>query len=80
MKGRIFIIDTNVLVAALITDEPTSPTARVLDAMLSGSLFYLLSLKLLREYRNVLLRPRLSRLHGLNEKAAKLRHLPGNLG
>ena len=67
MSGRIFIIDTNVLVAGLITAESNSPTSRVLDAMLSGSLFYLLSAELLREYRNVLLRPRLSRLHGLNE-------------
>jgi len=67
MTPRIFIIDTNVLVAGLITAETNSPTARVLDAMLSGSLFYLLSKDLLREYRNVLLRPRLSRLHGLNE-------------
>jgi len=67
MSTRIFIIDTNVLVAGLITAETSSPTARVLDAMLNGSLFYLLSAELLREYRNVLLRPRLARLHGLNE-------------
>jgi len=67
MSNRIFIIDTNVLVAGLITDEGESPTARVLDAMLKGSLFYLLSAELLREYRDVLLRPRLQRLHGLNE-------------
>ena len=66
MSTRIFIIDTNVLVAGLITAEPKSPTARVLDAMLNGSLFYLLSAELLREYRNVLLRPRIARLHGLN--------------
>lgn len=67
MTTRTFIVDTNVLVAGLITAEPNSPTARVLDAMLNGSLFYLLSAELLREYRNVLLRPRLFRLHGLNE-------------
>jgi len=67
MSTRIFIIDTNVLVAGLTTAERNSPTARVLDAMLSGSLFYLLSAELLREYRGVLLRPRLSQLHGLNE-------------
>lgn len=67
MKGRIFIIDTNVLVAGLITAESNSPTAGVLDAMLTGSLLYLLSPDLLREYRDVLLRPKLSRLHGLTE-------------
>jgi len=67
MSNRVFIIDTNVLVAGLITDELQSPTSKVLDAMLNGSLFYLLSPALLREYRNVLLRPRISRLHGLIE-------------
>ncbi len=66
MSSRVFIIDTNVLVAGLITAEPNSPTAKVLDAMLDGSLLYLLSAELLLEYRNVLLRPRLSRLHGLD--------------
>ena len=67
MSTRVFIIDTNVLVAGLITGERSSPTARILDAMLSGTLFYLLSTELLGEYRDVLLRPRLSRVHGLNE-------------
>lgn len=67
MTNRIFIIDTNVLVAGLITTESKSPTAKVLDAMLSGKLLYLLSAELLREYRDVLLRPRLSRRHGLNQ-------------
>ena len=67
MSTRIFIIDTNVLVAGLITAERNSPTASVLDAMLTGGLFYLLSEELLREYRDVLFRPKISRLHGLNE-------------
>jgi uncharacterized protein len=65
MTSRIFIIDTNVIAAGLITDRPDSPTARILDAMLSGNLIYLLSPDLLNEYRHVLLRPRLVRLHGL---------------
>ena len=47
MKERIFVIDTNVLAAGLITADTTSPTARILDAMLDGSLFYLLSSELL---------------------------------
>lgn len=67
MSPRTFIIDTNVLVAGLITAERNSPTARILDTMLTGNLFYLLSAELLCEYRDVLLRPRLSRFHGLNE-------------
>lgn len=67
MNSRIFIVDTNVIAAGLITGRPDSPTARVLDAMLSGSLIYLLSPDLLNNYRHVLLRPELVRLHGLQE-------------
>jgi putative PIN family toxin of toxin-antitoxin system len=68
MTSRLFIVDTNVLVAGLITSQPASPTAQVLDAMLDGRLLYLLSPALLREYRQVLLRPKLVRLHGLSEE------------
>lgn len=67
MKLHPFIIDTNVLVAGLLTGDPASPTARILDAMLDGSLPCLLSLALLAEYRAVLLRPKLCRAHGLDE-------------
>lgn len=63
----VFIVDTNVLVAALITSQTHSPTAMVLDAMLDGRLIYLLSPDLLAEYRSVLLRTRLVRAHGLTE-------------
>lgn len=67
MMARIFVIDTNVLVAGLITHDITSPTVRILDAMLTGDLVYLLSPALLAEYRTVLLRPRLRAAHGLTE-------------
>ena len=67
MNSRIFIVDTNVIAAGLITGRPGSPTARVLDAMLDGSLIYLLSPDLLNEYHQVLLRPNLARLHRLQE-------------
>lgn len=63
----VFIVDTNVVVAALITSQVESPTARLLDAMVNGRLIYLLSPALLGEYRAVLLRPRLIRAHGLTE-------------
>ena len=59
------IIDTNIVVAALLTSETTSPTARVLDLMLAGRLPFLLSPPLLAEYRVVLLRPQVARLHRL---------------
>lgn len=73
MSMRIFVVDTNVVAAGLLTPNPDSPTARVLNAMLDGSLFFLLSPELLREYRSVLLRPRLVRVHGLNE--AEIEHI-----
>ena len=67
MSKPVFIIDTNVVVAGLITAERQSPTARVLDCTLNGRLFFLLSAPLLREYRDVLLRHRIAHRHGLNE-------------
>lgn len=67
MNPRIFIVDTNVIAAGLITGRSDSPTAQVLDAMLTGRLIYLLSPALLDEYHHVLLRPGLVRLHGLLE-------------
>jgi uncharacterized protein len=67
MNPSIFIVDTNVVAAGLITDRSDSPTALLLDAMLTGNLIYLLSTDLLNEYHQVLLRPKLARLHGLQE-------------
>ncbi len=65
MKRRPLVVDTNVLVAGLLTREPTSPTAAILDGMLDGSFLVLLSETLLAEYREVLLRPRIRERHGL---------------
>jgi uncharacterized protein len=62
------IVDTNVLVAGLLTGRKDSPTAALLDAMLDGSLIFLLSQDLLSEYRAVLLRPRIQERHGLSEQ------------
>ncbi len=67
MTPTVFVVDTNVVVAGLITGSSRSPVALLLDAMLSGTLLYLLSPELLDEYRAVLLRPKLTRLHGLAE-------------
>ena len=68
MNPAVFVVDTNVVAAGLITGPDRSPVAQILDAMLSGMLIFLSSPALLDEYRNVLLRPKLSRLHGLNEQ------------
>ena len=62
----IAIIDTNVVVAGLLTNVAESPVARILDAMLDGAFAHVLSEALLAEYRDVLLRPKLIRLHGLS--------------
>ena len=67
MTARILIIDTNVVVAGLLTSNPDSPTRCILDGMLSGQFPYLLSADLLAEYREVLLRPKMMAFHGLRE-------------
>ncbi len=59
------IVDTNVVVAGLITKDPKATVCQILDAMLSGSLLYLLSADLLNEYAQVLSRPKISRYHDL---------------
>lgn len=67
MIPKVFVVDTNVVVAGLITGTSDSPVAAILDAMLSGRLPYLLSPDLLDEYRSVLLRPKIAKRHGLAE-------------
>lgn len=62
-----WIVDTTVLVAGLLTRNPASPTARIVDAMLAARFSYLISLDLLGEYRRVLSRPKLRKRHGLDE-------------
>lgn len=59
------IIDTNVVVAGLLTANDASPVARILDGMLNASFPFVVSEALLAEYRSVLVRPRLRKLHGL---------------
>ena len=67
MSPPVFVVDTNVVVAGLITGSNHSPVTSILDAMLSGALVFLLSPALLDEYRSVLCRPKLVKLHGLTE-------------
>jgi putative PIN family toxin of toxin-antitoxin system len=59
------IIDTNVVVAGLLSAQPTSPVAQILDSMLSATLPFVLSPELLAEYRSVLLRPKIVARHRL---------------
>ena len=59
-----YLIDTNVVVSGLIVADSSSPPARILNAMIDGSLIYLMSPELLDEYAAVLGRPALVRIHG----------------
>ena len=59
------IVDTNVLIAGLLTKDLHSPTVYLVDAMVEGSLPFLLSPALLLEYQDVLARCKLSKLHKL---------------
>lgn len=65
MSRGAVIVDTNVLVAGLLTASATSPVARVLDGMLQASWSFVVSEALLAEYHAVLTRPGLRSQHGL---------------
>ena len=59
------IIDTNIVVAGLLTQRADAPVARILDGMLAARFPFALSEALLAEYRAVVLRPKLRARHGL---------------
>lgn len=50
------VVDTNVIVSALITKNPDSPPRKVFYAMLSGEITPLYHHKIIAEYKNVLSR------------------------
>ena len=63
------IVDTNVVVAGLLTGNDASRvvpnSARILDGMLAAAFPFVVSEALLAEYRTVLVRPVLRKQHGL---------------
>ena len=69
MRRQAVIVDTNVVVAGLLTAHEASPgfvdSARILDGMLAAAFPFVVSEALLAEYRTVLVRPNLRKLHGL---------------
>src|SRR5436309_6526436 len=67
MKYYAAVIDTNVVVAGVLTGRADSPTAEILDGMCKGAFPFLLSTALLAEYREVLLRKKIRTLHTLTE-------------
>jgi putative PIN family toxin of toxin-antitoxin system len=62
------IVDTNVVVAGLITAQASSPVGRILEGMLAAAFTFAVSPALLAEYHAVLVRPSLRKLHGLTLK------------
>ena len=65
MSRQAVVVDTNVVVAGLLTGNAASPVARILDGMLAATFPFVVSEALLAEYRTVLVRPALRKLHGL---------------
>jgi predicted nucleic acid-binding protein len=68
MTSRVYLIDTNVVVAGMISARPGSPPCVIVDRMIEGALPFILSRDLLAEYRRVLLRPRIRKRHGLGPR------------
>ena len=66
MKRAAVIVDTNVVAAGLLTGSDSSPVVRILDGMLAARFPFVVSGALLAEYRTVLVRPGLRKLHGLS--------------
>jgi uncharacterized protein len=66
VSHKVVIVDTNIIVAGLLTKNDGSPVARILDGMLSAAFVFVLSEALLAEYRAVLVRPHLRKQHGLS--------------
>jgi len=63
------IVDTNVVIAGLPLEGNPLPVAAILQRMLKGELRFVVSTALLDEYRDVLDRPPLRKLHGLGDEA-----------
>ena len=59
------LVDTNVVVSGVLAGQGDSPNARILDTMIAGTLYFILSDELLAEYRAVLLRTAIVARHGL---------------
>jgi uncharacterized protein len=68
MTSPLAIIDTNIVVAGLLSNNAGSPVCEILDGMLSRRFSYLLSTELLDEYREVLLREKIRKCHALSEE------------
>jgi predicted nucleic acid-binding protein len=68
VNPKAWIVDTNVVVAGILSTAETSPPARILDGMLTARFPFVLSEALLSEYRSVLLRDKIHARHGLSSR------------
>jgi putative PIN family toxin of toxin-antitoxin system len=68
MTAAVAIIDANVVVSGVVSSKQDSSVVLILEGMRSGSFRFLLSTPLFDEYREVLLRPKLRKLHCLDEE------------
>ena len=59
------VVGTNVVVSAFLTREFSAPPVQILRAMLDAQVRFLLSVDLLAEYREVMLRPAIRKRDGL---------------
>ena len=62
------VIDTNVVVSGVVSSRVDSSPVLLLDGMRLGRFPFLLSTALLEEYREILLRPKLRKLHRLDDE------------
>lgn len=69
MTADLWVVDTSVVVSGVITSDAQSPVATILNRMISAEMRFALCVELVAEYRHVLLRPHIRRIHGLDEVA-----------
>ena len=60
----IAVIDSNVLVAGLLSRRADSPVSRILNGMQAAEFGFAVSIDLIAEYHRVLRYPKVARLHG----------------
>jgi len=63
----IAVVDSNVLVAGLLSNRADSPVVRILDGMCSATFPFAVSIDLISEYHRVLRYPKVARVHGFED-------------
>lgn len=63
----IAVIDSNVLVAGLLSKRADSPVSRIVSGMAAADFRFAVSVELIAEYHRVLRYPKVARLHGFDD-------------